>query len=358
MLNPIASIEDAQTLAQAIVNTIPEPFIVLDGQLRVLVASRSFYEVFKVDAEQTRGSLLYALGDGQWDIPALRLLLETIIPERVAMDGFEVEHDFPNVGRRTMLLNARQVVYDDSSDSTILLAFTDVTMRRAIEREKEELLQQTEELLRQKQILFQEMQHRVANSLQIIASILLLKARAVTSEETRHHLQDAHQRVMSVAAVQHHLHATDGIDKIEVGSYLSKLCGSLASSMVGDSRPIVIKVAADAGEIESSEAVSVGLIVTELLINAIKYAFPTDKAGAEVVVTYEIQGADWKLTVADNGVGRQPDQAALANSGLGTAVVRALAEQLGARIEVISSNAGMSISLTRATFTSQIALAS
>jgi two-component sensor histidine kinase len=358
MLNPIASIEDAQTLAQAIVNTIPEPFIVLDGQLRVLAASRSFYEVFKVDAEETRGSLLYALGDGQWDIPALRLLLETIIPERRAMDGFEVEHDFPNLGRRTMLLNARQVVYDDRSESTILLAFTDVTMRRAIEREKAELLRQTEELLRQKQILFQEMQHRVANSLQIIASILLLKARAVASEETRSHLQDAHQRVMSVAAVQQHLHATDGIDRIEVGSYLEKLCASLGSSMVGESRPILIRVRTDAGEIASGDAVSIGLIVTELLINAIKYAFPTANGGAQVVVTYQIQDADWKLTVADNGVGRQLAQTGLTAGGLGTAVVKALAEQLGARIEIASSSAGMRVSVIRATVASPLSLAS
>lgn len=358
MLHPIASIEDAQTLAQAIVNTIPEPFIVLDGQLRVLVASRSFCEVFKVDAEETRGSLLYALGDGQWDIPGLRLLLETIIPERAAMDGFEVQHDFPNVGRRTMLLNARQVVYDDGSESTILLAFTDVTTRRTIEREKAELLRQTEELLRQKQILFQEMQHRVANSLQIIASILLLKARAVSSEETRNHLQDAHQRVMSVAAVQHHLHATDGIDRIEVGSYLEKLCGSLAASMVGDSRPITIKVIAAADDIDSSEAVSIGLIVTELLINAIKYAFPTDRAGAQVIVTYEIAGAEWKLSVADNGVGRQTDKTVLANGGLGTAVVKALAEQLGAVIEVTSTDAGMRVSVTRGAIAPQFLKAS
>jgi chemotaxis protein methyltransferase CheR len=357
MLTPIASIAAAQTLAQAIVNTIPEPFIVLDGQLRVVVASRSFYEVFKVDAEHTRGSLLYALGDGQWDIPALRLLLETIIPEQTAMDGFEVQHDFPNVGPRTMLLNARQVIYDDSSESTILLAFNDVTVRRAIEREKAALLRETEDLLRQKHILFQEMQHRVANSLQIIASILLLKARAVTSEETRSHLQDAHQRVMSVAAVQHHLHATDGIDRIEVGSYLEKLCGSLASSMVGDSRPIVIKVVATPGDIDSGEAVSIGLIVTELLINAIKYAFPTDKAGAEIIVTHEVQDKDWKLTVADNGVGRQGEQAVSANSGLGTAVVKALAEQLGASVEHFSDSTGMRISITRATFTSQLPLA-
>ena len=118
-------------------NTIPEPFLVLDDTFHVLTASRSFYETFKVDPEQTRDCLLYALGDGQWDIPALRLLLETIIPEKTSMDGFEVEHDFPGVGRRTMLLNARKVIYDNSPNATILLAFSDVTARRVIEKEKQ-----------------------------------------------------------------------------------------------------------------------------------------------------------------------------------------------------------------------------
>jgi PAS domain-containing protein len=149
-------IKDAQTLAQAIVNTIPEPFLVLDARFRVLAASASFYRTFEVEPEHTRGRLLYSLGDGQWNIPALRVLLETIIPEHVAMDGFEVEHDFPNLGRRTMLLNARQVVYEDSAKTTILLAFTDITARRMIEQEKEELLKQTEELLRQKDVLLRE----------------------------------------------------------------------------------------------------------------------------------------------------------------------------------------------------------
>ncbi|ESY73577.1 hypothetical protein X743_11755 [Mesorhizobium sp. LNHC252B00] len=164
------------------------------------------------------------------------------------MDGFEVEYDFPNIGQRTMLLNARKVLYDHNSAVTILLAFNDITARRVIEREKEELLGRTEDLLRQKGVLLREMEHRVANSLQIIASILLLKARSVTSEETRQHLNDAHQRVMSVAEVQRHLHTSAGIDEIDVGSYLPKLCSSLASSMVGDAQPIAVKVAAEAGQ--------------------------------------------------------------------------------------------------------------
>ncbi|MDF2998522.1 MAG: histidine kinase [Xanthobacteraceae bacterium] len=350
----IQDLEAAQTLAQAIVNTIPEPFLVLDEQFRVLAASRSFYATFKVDPEQTEGCLLYALGDGQWDIPALRLLLETIIPQKVAMDGFEVEHDFPGLGRRTMVLNARKVIYDTSPSITILLAFTDVTVRRAIEREKDEIIKQTEELLRQKQILLLEMEHRVANSLQIIASILMLKARSVSSEETRLHLRDAHQRVMSIAAVQKHLHAFDAIDRIEVGSYLSKLCESLAASMTGDSQPIAIKVLAEAGTIESAKAVSIGLIVTELVINAIKYAFPTARTDALILVTYEVAGTDWKLIISDNGVGTSSLDGVAKKGGLGTAIVKALVEQFAAHMETATGPAGTSISITRATFTSRM----
>jgi chemotaxis protein methyltransferase CheR len=348
MDDPRDKIEDAHILAQAIVNTIPEPFLVLDDRFHVLAASRSFYEVFRADPEQTRGRLLYALGDGQWDIPALRVLLETIIPEKAAMDGFEVVHDFPGIGLKTMLLNARKVLYENSSNSTILLAFSDVTARRAIEHEKQGLLERTEELLRQKQVLLQEMEHRVANSLSIIASILMLKARAVTSEETRQHLQDAHQRVMSVAEVQSQLHASQGIDRIEVGTYLAKLCGALAASMITEQHPIAVKVTADEGTVDSAKAVSLGLIVTELVINAIKYAFPSNKADAQVLVAYETDASDWKLTISDNGIGKRADEAPKAAGGLGTTIVKALAQQLDATLETESSGLGLKISISGA----------
>lgn len=350
MIN-FTNLQDAQTLAQAIVNTIPEPFIVLDDRFTVLAASVSFYETFKVDPRQTRGRLLFSLGDGQWDIPALRVLLEEIIPKHATMDAFEVEHDFPGIGHRTMLLNARQVIYADSASTTILLAFKDVTGRRIIEKEKEDLLKATEALLRQKNILLEEMQHRVANSLQIIASILLLKAKAVSSTETQQHLRDAHQRVMSVAEVQRHLHATDGIDQIDAGPYLSTLCTSLASSMI--SQPIAVKVTADKGYIGSHQAVSLGLIVTELVINAVKYAFPTSKDGAAILVAYEVSGADWKLTVADNGVGKH-ENGSIGGSGLGTAIVQSLVKQLNAVIETTSDADGLKVSVTKASFVSRV----
>ena len=353
VIYPIQSLEDANILAQAIVNTIPEPFLVLDAQLRVLSASRSFYETFKVAPEHTGGQLLYALGDGQWDIPALRTLLETIIPDRVAMDGFEVEHDFPGIGRKVMLLNARKVIYDGSKDITILLAFQDVTARRAIEQEKEAILAESRELLVQRQILFEEMRHRVANSLQIIASILMLKARAVSSEETRVELQDAHQRVMSVAAVQQHLHETDGIEQVNVKTYLEKLCEGLAASMVGESQPVAIKVLTDDDMVSSAKAVSLGLIVTELVINALKHAFPRPKAEAVILITYEIDGSDWKLIVSDNGAGKDDNEVTGMGPGLGTTIVSALAKQLGATVEMLSDN-GLTVAITHATFTSRM----
>ena len=348
MMNPLQGIAEAQTIAQAIVNTIHEPLLVLDADLRVMAASRAFYETFKVEAEATFGALLYDLGDGQWDIPALRLLLETIIPERTSMDGFEVEHDFPGLGARTMLLNARKVIYERSANTTILLAFTDITARRVIEREREELLERTEELLTQQQTLLQEMQHRVANSLQIIASILMIKARAVASEETRQHLRDAHQRVMSVAEVQAHLHASGGVDRIEVGGYLTKLCGSLAKSMIGEDQPIELKVVADHSQIGSDKAVSIGLIVTELMINAVKYAFPTPRGDARVLITF-FGGEDdsWSLTVADNGIGKIADLSPSKHGGLGTVIVDALVKQLGATMKVQSVN-GVTVSIDHA----------
>ena len=348
MINQLYGIADAQTLAEAIVDTIHEPFIVLDAQFRVLAASRSFYATFEVDPEHTIGNLLYGLGDGQWDIPALRVLMETIIPAKTAMDGFEVDHDFPGVGRRIMLLNARKVLYETSPDATILLAFTDITARRAIELEKDHLLAQTEDLLRQNRLLLQEMQHRVANSLQIIASILMLKARVVSSEETRHHLKDAHQRVMSVAAVQSHLHAMGGVDQIEIGPYLRQLCNSLGASMIVDDQQIALEVVADHGMIGSEKIVSIGLIVTELVINAIKYAFPTNRPGGLVRVIYESDGPDWTLTVSDNGVGKDHDDGAAKSGGLGTIIVQALVKQLHARMDQASSADGMSVVITKA----------
>jgi len=167
-------------------------------------------------------------------------------------------------------------------------------------------------------------------------------------------LREAHQRVMSVAEVQLHLHASSGIERIDVGTYLTKLCGALASSMVGEQQPITVKVMTDEGTVDSARAVSLGLIVTELVINAIKYAFPADKADAQILITYEVEGSDWKLTVSDNGVGKVPGEAPQVPTGLGTTIVNALAKQLDAQLELDGGDAGLRVSVTHSSFASHM----
>jgi two-component sensor histidine kinase len=239
-----------------------------------------------------------------------------------------------------MLLNARQVFDEGGAASALLLAIEDVTHRRDAEREKDDLL-------RQKEVLLQEMQHRVANSLQIIASILLLKARTVQSEEIRLHLQDAHQRVMSVATVQEQLHASGLNESIEIGPYLTKLRESLATSMVGERRPLSIKVEATSGRAVSSEAVSLGLIVTELVINALKHAFPGSRAQGAILVKYENDKSWWRLSVSDNGDGIGEEGANGVHTGLGTSIVEALSQQLNAKVRKLASPTGTTVAITK-----------
>ena len=240
-------IADACALAQAIVDTVREPVVVLDKGLCVIAASRSFYSRFKVSPEDTQGRLLYRLGDGQWDIPKLRVLLEQIIPEHGVMEGYEVEHDFPHLGHRTMFLNARQVFYKEGAETNILLGIEDVTEQRIVEHEKNSLLQQ-------KEVMLEEMRHRIVNSLQIIAGIILMKASRVESEETRVHLQDAHKRVISIAAVQEQLHAPGNTGRVDMLPYLAGLGTTLSTSMIGDNPAVMIKVVGEGGTATSREA--------------------------------------------------------------------------------------------------------
>ena len=164
------------------------------------------------------------------------------MPDHSGLDGFEFERDFGQLGRRTIQINALPLREESGTRKMVLVAIKDITERREAEQEKQRLLEHTEELLEQQTTLLREMRHRIANSLQIIASILLLKAGSVTSEETKQELRAAHQRVMSVAAVQSHLQASEGIEQIEIGPYLTKLSAGLASSMVGPKQAIEIDV--------------------------------------------------------------------------------------------------------------------
>ncbi len=136
--------EDSSRYAESIVETVREPLLVLNGELKIMAANPSFYRNFKVNPDETIGSFIYDLGNKQWDIPKLRELLEEVLPKQEAFDDFEVAHNFQDIGHKTMLLNARRIYRKYMGAKMILLAIEDITERRGLES----LLEESEERYR------------------------------------------------------------------------------------------------------------------------------------------------------------------------------------------------------------------
>ena len=171
-------------------------------------------------------------------------------------------------------------------------------------------------------------------------------ARKVQSEETRGHLYNAHQRVMSVAALQKQL-AGAKLGDVELKPYFTSLCESIGASMIHDRDQLSLDVTADDSITTADTSVSLGLIVTELVINALKHAFPDNRRG-RILVDYRSHGLNWTMSVSDDGVG-MPDDPGKAKPGLGTSIVQALTKQLGAEINVAQAHPGTKVSVAHAT---------
>jgi two-component sensor histidine kinase len=339
--DPFADTQLGHALTRAIVDTIHEPFLVLDSDLRIIVASRSFYKKFNVDKKETQGRLFYEIANGAYNIPALRHFLNSIIPEHTVMKEYKLMHNYIDIGQRTMLLSAREVEYENSTRKHLLVTIGDVTGQELLDEEKEKLS-------KMKDLMIKEMKHRMANSLQLIASILILKSEKVESPEVRTHLQDAHERIMSIATVEKFLDTTTLNEEIEVGPYLSGLCESLTKSMIGRSvgvvQPITIEVVASGGMVTSSEGINMGLITAELVINALKHAFPGGRSGT-IIVSFDASEGDWTLAVKDDGVGINPNFPHA--EGLGTSIVRSLARQLLAVVSIDTTPEGTTVSILK-----------
>ena len=326
-----------------------DPLLVLDCNFNIATASRSFLREFEVTSEDIVGLSVYTILEGHFNVVGLAEIVGKALPDHVASDDFEIDTIFPRIGQRNLIVSVSEVFFVHNVHKAILLSFHDVTQLRAIEKERADLLAEALKLLEEKRVLLLELRHRVGNSLQIIANILMLKTHATTSEETRAHLQDAYARVMSVATMQRHIDDAARAETVKLVPYFTTICDSLAGSMIDEHRRVSLRYDLDDAAAPSSEAVSFGLIVTELVINALKYAFPTNRPDAEILVKYESSGANWRLTVSDNGVGRPQDNPG-PSDGLGGALVKALAQQVKAQIETVSSALGLSVSVTHTTF--------
>jgi len=327
--------DSADSLALAMVAASEAPLLLLDGDLVVIAASASFCRSFWIDPSGATGKPIFALGAGEWDVRQLRSLLNAAGSGRSDIEAYEMDLERDQRETRRLQISARRLAFGDPADTRLMVTIADITDARLAERLKDDLL-------REKAILLQEIQHRVANSLQIIASVLLQSARKVQSDETRAHLHDAHNRVLSIATVQKHL-AASRLGDVELRPYFDQLCESLAASMISDHSQLSIEVNADASKVHADISVSLGLIVTELVINALKHAFPAGRPG-RIGVDYQSRGPNWTLSVGDDGAG-MPVDPANAKPGLGTSIVDALARQLGARVRVVDAKPGTEVSI-------------
>src|SRR6185369_12017234 len=187
----------------------------------LIAASKSFCRAFEIDPATIRGLALRELGAGEWDLPQLTSLLKATASGYAAVDSYEM--DLRRAGRedRRLVLNSQKLDYGNDDRVLLLLSVSDVTDARLAEKLKEDML-------RERAVLLQELQHRIANSLQIIASVLMQNARKVQSDESRSHLFDAHRRVMSVAAMQQQLAASQ-VDDVELRPYFRALCDSIGA---------------------------------------------------------------------------------------------------------------------------------
>ncbi|MFN3620145.1 MAG: sensor histidine kinase [Sphingorhabdus sp.] len=330
--------EHADTMSIALISSSFSPLVLLNEDLTIIAASKSFCLAFGVDCEDIAHKKLADLGEGEWNVRQLDSLLRATVAGNAAIDVYEM--DLVRVGKKTLclIINAHTLDYFEAESIRVVLAITDVTSQRLADKVRDDLV-------REKQLLLHEIQHRVANSLQIIASVLLQSARKVQSTETREHLRDAHNRVMSIAMLQKHLSST-AVDDVVLKNYFRDLCASIGASMIGDPERLVLSTNVDDSVVDPDTSVSLGLVVTELVINALKHAFPGRTQKGVIQVGYKSDGKAWTLVVADDGVG-MPENADDRKPGLGTGIVEALATQLGAVVIVTDGAPGTKVSVVR-----------
>jgi signal transduction histidine kinase/CheY-like chemotaxis protein len=357
-----ADLKAIETYAQNIVDTVREPLLILDTTLRVRSGNRAFYQTFQVSLEETENRLIYELGNGQWDIPDLRTLLEDIVPKSSVFNDFELEHDFPAIGRRVMLLNARKLQAGHHGE-LLVLAMEDVTERRRAEEEVAKAKEAAETANKTKSLFLANMSHELRTPLNAILGYSeMLQEEAVERE-----LEDAFGGdLKKINAAGKHLLAliNDILDlsKIEAGKMelflenfdVAELILEVASTI----RPLVeknantlrIECAPDLGLMHADQ-IKVRQGLFNLLSNAVKF---TQQGSVTLeALRQQMDGSEWIVfRVTDTGIGLTPQQIVklfqdftqadasttrkFGGTGLGLALTRRFCQMMGGDVNVHS----------------------
>ncbi|WP_153795951.1 PAS domain-containing sensor histidine kinase [Foetidibacter luteolus] len=293
----IKHIREHEAYLETIIQTIRESLLVLDSNMVVLSANNFFYNTFKVAANETIGKKIYELGNGQWNIPALVELLEKVLPYNNPFEGFLVEHDFPHIGPKIMMLNARLIVNEGSYKNRILLALEDITDRVIIERRKDDFLSIAS--------------HELKTPLTTVKGYVQLMEASVAAGN--------HERTtMLISKTQQHIERLSrlitgllDVTKIKAGKMDLEKSSFDFDAMIAEAVESVqaiagthtITVSGKTGVSCHGDMERMEQVVINLLMNAVKYS----PGQSKVLLHVHTLGDFIKVSVTDYGVGVKPD---------------------------------------------------
>jgi PAS domain S-box-containing protein len=285
-----------------------------------VTASKAFLTMFGITEAEAHGRRVSELGQHQWDVPALRHLMEKVLPENKPIESFEIEDDFPGLGRRVFNLNARKISQPGNHAHRMLLVFEDITDRKQRERDA--------------QILTNEISHRIKNNLQLVVGLIAYEVRSTAAPCVQGY-KAMQSRIGAIAQLYDLISQSSRGRTVAIDAYLREIARVMSAGLIGSRSGIEIAVKAQKLEIDPERAVPFGLLVNELATNAIKHAFPGGTG--HIVLSVEQFGNEIELTVADDGVGMEDKTLAKVPEKRGSDYVAIFVRQLGGTLTTSGS---------------------